>query len=574
MADITRLARVIGTVARNQDLTSSTLVVQNLKVNAGTAFYFTFSGTPTAVRTINVPDADVQLGWISNLVTLSGVSGGSNDLGTFTGSTIPANSSIKSALQALQTSLEGQLFLDNTFRIQNSANTSKKIAFSASAINVSTTRTITMPDADVDLGKVNTAIQSGGSVAFTNNQSMGSNRLTNLADPVSNQDATTLSWVLARIAGVSPKKAARAATTTSINLASAPATIDTVTLLSGDRVLVKNQGTAADNGIYIFNGAGSAMTRSTDFDSVTSVDEINGAWLAVQEGSQAGQVWVQFGTVSTLGVDAINFEYWNPIAGLVGGDMITVSGGVISVDLASVSGLESSNPGNAGGQLRIKLESSNPTLQIDGSNQLGVKLDNARAITTGTSGIGVNVDNSTVEIFTNAVQIKNNGVTASKIATSAVDGTTITGGNGTPLSAIAVSSVVKSAVAGQSFSANITYAIRWGAPSLGETAGRVYAADYDATTNDLFWVIGVFNSGITVSAGQTITFTAEGTYTLTSGDSTFGSGDIGKPVWLGASGAIVPNSSASSSSSIASSKIGMAQSASSIWVHPQMMGVN
>jgi len=574
MADITRLARVIGTVARNQDLTSNTLVVQNLKVNAGTSFYFTFSGTPTAVRTIDVPDADVQLGWISNLVTLSGVSGGSNDLGTFTGSTIPANSTIKTALQALQTSLESQLVLDSTFRIQNSVDNTKKIAFSALSINTGNTRTITMPNADVDLGKVNTAIQSDGSIAFANNQSMGGYRLTNLSDPSSNQDPVTLAYMNARLNGLTPKAPAVAATTTSINLSSAPASVDTVTLTSGNRVLVKDQAIASQNGIYIFNGAGSAMTRASDMDSLTPFDEFNGAWVTVQQGSQAGQVWVQYGTVTTVGTDPINFSYYNPIAGLIGGDMITFSSSTFSVDLATVSGLESTNPGNVAGQLRVKLEASNPTLQIDGSNQLGIKLDGARAITTGSSGIGLNVDNSTVEIATNALRIKDSGVTASKIAASAVDGTTISGGGGSALSAIAAPAIVKSAVAGQSFSANITYAIRWGVPSLGETAGRVYAADYNAATNDLFWVIGVFNSGSVVSAGQTISFTAEGTYSLASGDTTFGSNDIGKPVWLGASGAIVPNSSASSSSNIASSKIAMAQSTSSMWIHPQMMGVN
>jgi len=71
--------------------------------------------------------------------------------------------------------------------------------------------------------------------------------------------------------------------------------------------------------------------------------------------------------------------------------MITLTGSAFSVDLAAVSGLESSNPGNASGQLRVKLESSSPSLQIDGSNQLGVKVDTARSLSSGASGLGINL---------------------------------------------------------------------------------------------------------------------------------------------------------------------------------------
>lgn len=351
--------------ATGNDLANKTYVDSAVGSATPAASAVTYSNTTSGLVATNVQSAideidgrvDTTEAKIGHLETLSGVASGSNNLGTFTGTTIADNDTIKQALQDLETAVELRA-LDSV------------------------------------------VIKKDGSVAFTADQSMGGHKLTNLADPTANGDAVTLSYMNARLNGVKPKQAVRAATTVAGTLASSFANgsvIDTVTLATGDRILIKNQAAPAENGIYVVAASG-APTRATDFDSTSPVDEINGAWVAIQEGSQAGQIWVQFGTVTTVGTDAINFEYFNPLAGLIGGDMITFAGSTFSVDLATVSGLESSNPGNAAGQLRVKLEAVNPSLQIDGSNQLGAKLDAAGAITSGASGLKVGVDAVTSKI--------------------------------------------------------------------------------------------------------------------------------------------------------------------------------
>lgn len=544
MADISRLARVIGSVSRNQDLSSNTLVVQNLKINAGTAFYFTFSGSPTAARTISVPDANVDLGWISNLVTLSGVAGGSNDLGSFTGSTIPASSTIKAALQALQTSLESQLFSDGTFRIQNTADTSKKIAFSASAVNASTTRTISMPDADVNLADVNNSLLVTGTRSMAADLNLGSHKITNLANGTSTNDAVNYGQLSAIVAGLSYQEPIAVQNIISDSLTTPPA-------------------------------------LPTTHDSYLAAAGASGGWTAGHVYEYNGSSWIDvLGRAVQVG-DRFGIAFYGATAG---GGFATKELNIAQVTNATPGSYAYSftapvtnlavyvNGQNAGDLGHLYYYNGSSWIDLLGSAVLRPYAGDALSYNGNT--LNVQVDNSTVEISANAIQIKNDGVTASKIATSAVDGTTITGGGGLALSVISAPAVTKQVVAGQSFSANTTYLLRWGVPALSETAGRVYAADHDATTNDLFWIIGVFSSASPVSAGQTITMTVEGSYTLASGDSTFGSGDIGKPVWLGASGALLPNSSAPSSSGYASSKIGMAQSASLIWVSIQVMGVN
>lgn len=101
----------------------------------------------------------------------------------------------------------------------------------------------------------------------------------------------------AAIEGLAWKDSARVATQANLDLSAPGATIDGVSMSSGDRVLVRNQTTAAENGIYIWNGASSAATRAAD---ASTAAELESAILTVEEGTDAGVSYRQSSVNFTL----------------------------------------------------------------------------------------------------------------------------------------------------------------------------------------------------------------------------------------------------------------------------------
>lgn len=179
-----------------------------------------------------------------------------------------------------------------------------------------------------------------------NGLDLQSQRIQNLGDPSSAQDAVTLSYLQNFLNGVRWKDSVRAASTGNLTIASPGASIDGVALSSGDRVLVKNQTTGSENGIYIWNGAASPLTRAADADTGSELGD--GTAVFVGEGTtQANTAWVQTANNPvTIGTTATVWaQFGAGGATYSAGNGIDITSNTVSVKLDSSSGLSLSGSG-------------------------------------------------------------------------------------------------------------------------------------------------------------------------------------------------------------------------------------
>jgi len=164
--------------------------------------------------------------------------------------------------------------------------------------------------------------------------SLNSQKITSLATPTSDSDAATKAYVDAARSGLDVKQSVRVATTANITL-SGTQTIDGVSIIAGDRVLVKDQSTASQNGIYDVSASG--WSRSSDADSNTEVTA--GMFTFVTEGStNADSGWVlTTNDTITLGSTSLAFAQFSGAGQITAGSGLTKTGNTIDIGTASSS---------------------------------------------------------------------------------------------------------------------------------------------------------------------------------------------------------------------------------------------
>jgi len=187
---------------------------------------------------------------------------------------------------------------------------------------------------------------------------MGGNKVTNIGTPVQATDAVTKAYVDGVKQALDIKDSVRIATTANLSTAynngtsgvgatltadgNGAVTIDSVALTSGDRVLVKDQTTGTQNGIYSVTTVGDGsnpyvLTRATDADS--SAEVTGGMFTFVEEGSaaDAGFVLSNVTGSATIGTTTLTMTQFSGAGSVTAGNGLSKSGNTLSVNVDDTS---------------------------------------------------------------------------------------------------------------------------------------------------------------------------------------------------------------------------------------------
>ena len=212
----------------------------------------------------------------------------------------------------------------------------------------------------------------------------------------------------------------RVVSVANVDIASAPSSIDLVTLTSSDRILLTAQSTGSQNGIWVFNGAGAALSRPTDYAAGSTVWAYFNVMVFIQgiggfiPGNYAGTFW-KLTTTGAITIDTTSTS-WSGLQITSKGNLQTISGGFLhSVDFpGATSGITLSSP-NASGILVLEAATqtlssktlTSPTLNspaIEGStvfNDVGADVDIRIESDTDTNNFFSDGGNNNIGIGTN-----------------------------------------------------------------------------------------------------------------------------------------------------------------------------
>jgi hypothetical protein len=364
-----------ATIAGTETLTNKTLTAPKVSGLEITDSSIVFEGSsaddnettltvtnPTEDRTITFPDATGTVALTSDIPSLSGYV---TESGTQTLTNKTLTSPLVSGLSITDGSIvvEGATANDNETTLQFTDPTAD--------------RTITFPDATGTVALTADVLALAGGT-MTGAIAMGTNKITGLGTPTDATDAATKSYVDSAAQGIDWKASVRAATTTNVTLASDLEngdTLDGVTLATGNRVLVKNQSTGSENGIYVVKASG-APDRSTDAD--TDAELTSNFAVFVEEGTvnaDQGYVLTNDGAI-TVGTTALTFTQFTGLGQVVAGDGLSKTGNTLNVTAGtgiSITGDAVTNDGVlsiTGTTNQISASASTGTITLSGPQDL------------------------------------------------------------------------------------------------------------------------------------------------------------------------------------------------------------
>lgn len=353
------------------DLASATLALTLDTVNANVGSFG--SSTSVPVLTVNGKGlvTGISTASISTSFTITGTSGSdtfnNGETLTFAGSNgistaITTNTVTISAATATTTVKGIASFDTNNFTVTSGAvalktgaisnnqlaNSSVTVGSTAISLGGTASSISGIQQLDVDNIRVDgneiSSTDVNGDISLnpngTGSVDVNNARITSLGTPTQATDAATKSYVDSVASGLDVKESVRVTTTANINL-SGVQTIDGVALSVGDRILVKNQSTATQNGVYVVANTGWA--RAADFNGIGQGGAVSGgAFTFVEEGTLYGDTgWVLTNDgLVTFGSTELTFTQFSGAGSITAGAALNKTGDLLDVVVAADGGIE------------------------------------------------------------------------------------------------------------------------------------------------------------------------------------------------------------------------------------------
>jgi len=280
----------------------------------------------------------------------------------------------------------------------------------------------------IELAKIEkgTSIVLADGTAVAGDINLDGNKIYGSAVGVNPTDLVTKSQLDSVSAGLDAKGASHVATTgANIDLSTGGLlTIDGEVLTAGQRVLVKDQTIASENGVY--DAAVGSWTRSADFDGAPTNEVSGGSFSFVTNGTvNGGTGWIVVAEGDiVVGTDDIVWTQFSGASTISGGNGITVSGTIVSAD---VDGTTIVNTGGAGDKIGVADAGITAT-------QLAASVAGDGLAGGAGTALSIDLDGATLTVATAGIKVSDAGITETQIASSALSATGgLTGGSGTTI---------------------------------------------------------------------------------------------------------------------------------------------
>ena len=507
-------ASTLTLVDESSTSTSINLLTENLKITGGTGISTALSGdTMTISFDINavfngldmngtelVLDADADTSITADTDDTIHFKIGGNDRITFTTGIIDVkNDGAQSQIRlycessnahyaALQAPAHSAFSGNQTYTLPSSAGTlvgqgdtgtvsnamlaNSTVTFgtTAVALGASNTAIAGVTQLDVDNIRVNgntiSSTDSNGDIVLDPNGSgdidVNTSKIVNVTDPTANQDAATKAYVDSVANGLDVKDSVKVATAAALAAvtynngagtltadANGALTVDGVTMAVNDRILVKDQASAVQNGIYKVTATGGAsavfvLTRTPDAD--TAAELTGGTFFFAEEGTanaDNGYVATHNGT-PTFGSTNITFAQFSGAGQISAGDALTKTGNTLNVavddssievnsDALRVKASGITNAMLAGSIAISKLSGAQISFSDDSSTVSNIALGETIAVAGG-EGVDATISGQTLTIAGEDATASNKGVASFSsdnftVSSGAVTVTTIDGGS-------------------------------------------------------------------------------------------------------------------------------------------------